>query len=207
MCVIRQKLLQSTNRKSYTSFRLMSLLMNLKYIWRSFQPMLSFLCQFQQSLVGFRVARSPSNSWASSYAAGRGREKEKWKWNLEMCRCQFKQVIITYQGRIREGGTRGTCPLPRKFPCWKKFQWFLVNTLLQWLLAYRPMSSASGGFAPDPHRGSAPGLTVLSPSETNFWLRPCKLCTVVTARHNIRPMCVNCHWIYFSSVLIWRFRL
>jgi len=31
-CVIRQKLLYTTNRKSYTSFRLMPLLMNLKYI-------------------------------------------------------------------------------------------------------------------------------------------------------------------------------
>jgi len=31
-CVIRQKLLQTTNRKSYTSFRLVPLLMTLKYI-------------------------------------------------------------------------------------------------------------------------------------------------------------------------------
>jgi len=34
-------------RKLYTSFRLVPLLMTLKYIWRS----------FQQSLAGFRVAR------------------------------------------------------------------------------------------------------------------------------------------------------
>ena len=53
-----------TNRKSYTSFRLVPLLMTLKYIWRSFQPRLSFLRPFQQSLACFRVARSPSNSWA-----------------------------------------------------------------------------------------------------------------------------------------------
>jgi len=39
--------------------------MTLKYIWRSFQPRLSFLRPFQQSLACFRVARSPSNSWAS----------------------------------------------------------------------------------------------------------------------------------------------
>jgi len=31
-CVIRQKLLSTTNRKSYTSFRLVPLLMTLKYI-------------------------------------------------------------------------------------------------------------------------------------------------------------------------------
>jgi len=59
--------LQSTNRKSYTSFRLVPLLMTLKYIWRSFQRRLSFPRPFQQSLAGFRVARSPSNSWASCY--------------------------------------------------------------------------------------------------------------------------------------------
>ena len=60
-----KSLLQSTNRKSYTSFRLVLLLMTLKYIWRSFQPRLSFPRPFQQSLAGFRVARSPSNSSAS----------------------------------------------------------------------------------------------------------------------------------------------
>ena len=64
-CAIRQKLLYTTNRKSYTSFRLVPLLMTLRYIWRSFQPRLSFPRQFQQSLACFRVARSPSNSWAS----------------------------------------------------------------------------------------------------------------------------------------------
>jgi len=37
----------------------------LKYIWRSFQPRLSFPRPFQQSLACFRVARSPNNSWAS----------------------------------------------------------------------------------------------------------------------------------------------
>jgi len=31
----------------------------------------------------------------------------------------------------------------------------LVNTLLQWFLAY--ISSAFGGFAPDPHQGSVLG--------------------------------------------------
>ena len=39
--------------------------MTLKYIWRSFQPRLSFPRPFQESLACFRVARSPSNSWAS----------------------------------------------------------------------------------------------------------------------------------------------
>ena len=34
-------------------------------IWRSFQPRLSFPRPFQLSLACFRVARSPSNSWAS----------------------------------------------------------------------------------------------------------------------------------------------
>ena len=51
--------------KSYTSFRSVPLLMTLKYIWRSFQPRLSFPRPFQLSLACFRVARSPSNSWAS----------------------------------------------------------------------------------------------------------------------------------------------
>jgi len=50
---------------TYTSFRLVPLLMNLNDIWRSFQPSLSFLRPFLQSLTCFRVARSPSNSWAS----------------------------------------------------------------------------------------------------------------------------------------------
>jgi len=40
-------------------------LMTLKYIWRSFQPRMSFPRPFQQPLACFRVARSPSNSWAS----------------------------------------------------------------------------------------------------------------------------------------------
>jgi len=53
--------------KSYTRFRLVPLLMTLKYIWRSFQPMMSFPRPFQQSLACFRVARSPSNSWASCW--------------------------------------------------------------------------------------------------------------------------------------------
>jgi len=39
--------------------------MTLKYIWRSFQPRLSFPRPFQLSFACFRVARSPSNSWAS----------------------------------------------------------------------------------------------------------------------------------------------
>ena len=65
--VIRQKLLWTTNRKSYTSFRLVLLLMSLKYTLRSFQPMLSFPRPFQQSLACFRVSRSPSNSWASCF--------------------------------------------------------------------------------------------------------------------------------------------
>jgi len=39
--------------------------MTLKYIWRSFQPRLSFPRPFQQSLACSRIARSPSNSWAS----------------------------------------------------------------------------------------------------------------------------------------------
>jgi len=56
---------KTTNRKSYTSFRLMPLLMTLKYIWRSFQPRLSFPRPFQLCLACVRVARSPSNSWAS----------------------------------------------------------------------------------------------------------------------------------------------
>jgi len=60
-----KKLLWTTYRKSYTSFRLVPLLMTLKYIWRSLQPRLSFPRPFQQSLACFRVARSPSNSWAS----------------------------------------------------------------------------------------------------------------------------------------------
>jgi len=40
-------------------------LMTYKHIWRSFQPRLSYPCPFKQSLACFRVARSPSNSWAS----------------------------------------------------------------------------------------------------------------------------------------------
>ena len=39
--------------------------MTLKYIWRSFQPRMLFPRPFQQPLACFRVARSPSNSWAS----------------------------------------------------------------------------------------------------------------------------------------------
>ena len=49
----------------------------------------------------------------------------------------------------------------------EKNQGFLVNILLQWLFACLQL----------PHQGSAPGHRctrppVLSPSETNFWLRP-----------------------------------
>ena len=54
--------------KSYTSFQLVPLLMTLKYIWRSFQSRLSFPRPFQLSLACCRVARSPSNSWASCYS-------------------------------------------------------------------------------------------------------------------------------------------
>jgi len=42
------------------------------YIWRSFQLMLSFPRPFQQSLACFRVARSPSNSWASCIYCTKG---------------------------------------------------------------------------------------------------------------------------------------
>jgi len=59
----------TTNRKSYTSFRLVPFLMTLKYVWRSFQPRLLFPHPFQQSLACFRVARSPSNSWPSCYSS------------------------------------------------------------------------------------------------------------------------------------------
>ena len=44
--------------------RLVPFLMTLKDIWRSFQSRL-FPCLFQQSLAGFRFARSLSDSWAS----------------------------------------------------------------------------------------------------------------------------------------------
>jgi len=53
-----------------------------------------------------------------------------------------------HQGR-REGGT-----CPPEIPMLKKIYGFLVNILLQWFLAY--ISSASRGFAPEPHP-SAPG--------------------------------------------------
>jgi len=43
-------------------------LMTSKYIWRSLQPKLSFPRPFQLSLACFRIARSPSNSWASCYS-------------------------------------------------------------------------------------------------------------------------------------------
>jgi len=39
--------------------------MTLRYIWMSFQSRFSFPRPFQLSLACFRVARSPSNSWAS----------------------------------------------------------------------------------------------------------------------------------------------
>jgi len=57
----------------------------------------------------------------------------------------------TIQGR-REGGTRGTCPPGNSHA--EKNCGFLVNALLQLLLAY--MSSASGGFAPRPPPGFCP---------------------------------------------------
>jgi len=53
VCDIRQKLLQATNRKSYTSYRLVPLLMTLKYIWRSFQPRLSFHVHFSYPWYAF----------------------------------------------------------------------------------------------------------------------------------------------------------
>jgi len=52
-CVIWQKLLYTTNRKSYISFRLMPLLMTLKYIWRSFQPRLHFHIHFSNPWHAF----------------------------------------------------------------------------------------------------------------------------------------------------------
>jgi len=48
-CAKRQKL-PWTNRKSFTSFRLVSLLMTLKDIWRSFQSRLSFPRPISQKL-------------------------------------------------------------------------------------------------------------------------------------------------------------
>ena len=50
----------------YTSFRLVPLLMTLKYIWRSFSLGCHFYVHFSypwHALI--RVARSPSNSWTS----------------------------------------------------------------------------------------------------------------------------------------------
>jgi len=67
-CLIRQKLLWTTNRKSYTSFRLVPLMMTLK-AWSIFEGHFSLGCHFprpfQQSLACVRVAQSPSNSWDS----------------------------------------------------------------------------------------------------------------------------------------------
>jgi len=74
-CVIQQVTTESTNRKSYTSFRLVPILMTLKNIWKSFQSRLSFprplytntSTEFQQSLTGIHVARSLINSWVSCF--------------------------------------------------------------------------------------------------------------------------------------------
>jgi len=73
----------------------------------------------------------------------------------------LKSLIKGKKGEGNEGaGDRGVGNgdkgdmSPRKFHA-ENFRGFLVNTLLQWLLAY--MSSASGGFVPRPHQGSAPG--------------------------------------------------
>ena len=84
--------------------------------------------------------------------------------------------MVDFRG-VGKGGQGGHV-LPEIPMLKKKLGEFLVNALLQLLLAH--MSSASGDFAP-PHQGSAPGPCwgtsvpsplVLSPSETNFWLRP-----------------------------------
>jgi len=67
--VIRQKLLQTTNKKSYTSFRLVPLLMTLKYIWRSFQPRLSFSALEITAMKSSGHVTSPSDSvWPLLYS-------------------------------------------------------------------------------------------------------------------------------------------
>jgi len=52
--------------------------MTLKYIWRSLQSRLSFPRPFQLSVACFRVARSPSNSWASCFSM-----QPNIQWNLQ----------------------------------------------------------------------------------------------------------------------------
>jgi len=75
-------------------------------------------------------------------------------------------------GAYREGaGTRGTCPPPPEMPMLKKIGVFFVNTLVQWLLACL-QQTPTRALPLDLAGGLLPPVPVLSPSETNFWLRP-----------------------------------
>jgi len=78
--------------------------MTLKYIWRSFQPSLSFSRPFQLSLACFRVARSPDNSWASCRS----------RLGLNSCSCIGMNVRISIK-QVWVGRKFTTRPGPSNF--------------------------------------------------------------------------------------------
>jgi len=104
--------------------------MTLKYIWRSFQPRLSFPRPFQQSLACFRVAQSPSNSWASCHN----------KYIADTLSCFHKRFLKPIKSILAEavlkpnqrssrpnnwlGGKHPSYSLPWCFQCKSHFQCF-----------------------------------------------------------------------------------
>ena len=100
--------------------------------------------------------------------------------NNEHARSQyFRANCIPYHhGRREWGGARGTCPSGNSQA--EIFRGFLVDTLLQLLLAYYVFSFCLAPIGAllypwIPLRVFRPPnpQPVLSPSETNSWLRPC----------------------------------
>jgi len=86
--------------------------------------------------------------------------------------CERSLIPQTPRG-VRRGGQEGLVPIPGN--SYAEKIGVLVNTLLQWLSAYMSSAPHYGGSVPGPRWGtSGPNPPVLSPSETNFWLRLCK---------------------------------
>jgi len=104
-------------------------------------------------------------------------------WTSDFVLKQTKRGFLMKFGTLRGVGKGGICP-PTEIPMMKKYG-FLVNTLLQWFLAYTCILDSYiqllGASPLDPHQGSAsgprsgtsvPSPLVLSPYETYFWLCP-----------------------------------
>jgi len=108
-CVIRQKLLWTTNGKSYTSFRLVPLLVTLKYIWRSLSLGCHFHVHFSYPWHAFASHGLPAIAellvfllWCNTVPVNSKTNRRSCRWCNEIQRCRSYSVkYITYSSTRR----------------------------------------------------------------------------------------------------------